>query len=230
MKETDFEIRKEQVYANVPQPFSVLYLSDFHFNSYSRKVAKWMIDRVNELQPDLILLGGDYVDTWRGMQELEFFLEGISMHKNIFAIGGNHDYFFGINKIKNAFEQKGVEWMEKDTKSIYLKGTQIQIDGNQVSKKLNTSDFTILCVHNTAVLNADLNPYNLAFAGHLHGSQFVFWENKKGLYPGRLFYKWNVLSRTVNNCICLISKGLGDTLPFRYNCKKDMIFVEVLSN
>jgi len=25
----------------------------------------------------------------------------------------------------------------------------------------------------------------------------------------------------------IISKGLGDTLPIRYNCRKDMIFVRV---
>lgn len=229
MRKIDFEVRKEQLLAKVKYPFSILYLSDFHFNGYSRDVAMWMIERVNELQADIILLGGDYVDTRKGLKELEFFLKGISGRENVFAIGGNHDYFFGISKIKKLFLNKGIEWIENDIVSIQLKGMQIQIDGNQLPKKSNTNDFTILCVHNPKALNRDLNSYNVAFAGHLHGSQFVFWENEKGLYPGRLFYKWNVLSRNVEECFCLISKGLGDTLPIRFNCKKDMIFVEVIS-
>lgn len=228
MRKTDFELRKELFLAEkVQNPFSILYLSDFHFNGNSREVAEWMIARVNELQPDIILLGGDYVDTRKGMKELEFFLTGISERENVFAIGGNHDYFFGIGTIKKTFFNAGVAWIENDFALVHLKGMRIRIDGNQPQKNSNINDFAILCVHNPKVLNDNLRPYNLAFAGHLHGSQFVFWENEKGLYPGKLFYKWNVLSKEKDECKCLISKGLGDTLPFRYNCKKDMILVEV---
>jgi len=230
MRETDFELRKEEIRGNVSHSFSILYLSDFHFNRYSRAVAKWMIERVNELNPDIVLLGGDYVDTPKGLKELEFFLDGILKTEYVFAIGGNHDYFFGIRKIKELFLNKNVRWIENDSAYIKLNGMLIQIDGNQLQKNLLAADFSILCVHNPKVLNNNLTPYSLAFAGHLHGSQFVFWENEKGLYPGRIFYKWNVLSRTIDNCICLISKGLGDTLPFRFNCKKDVIFVEIKPN
>lgn len=227
MRKNNFEVRKEQLLANVKYPFSILYLSDFHFNGYSREVARWMIEKVNRLQPDIILLGGDYVDTRKGMKELGFFLEGISGRENVFAIGGNHDYFFGISKIKELFLGKGIKWIDNDFICIQIKGMQIRIDGNELREKSNTSDFAILCVHNPKVLNRGLNPYDIAFAGHLHGCQFVFWENEKGLYPGRFFYTWNVLSRYIDECFCLISKGLGDTLPMRFNCKKDMVFVEI---
>lgn len=228
MRKTNFEVRKEQLIAEVKHPFSILYLSDFHFNGGSREVAMWMIERVNELDPDIILLGGDYVDTRKGLKELAFFLEGISGRKNVFAIAGNHDYFFGIDKIEKLFLNKGVVWIENDFLDIQLKEMQIRLNGSQLSENSNSSNFSILCVHNPKVLNGDLTSYDIAFGGHLHGSQFVFWKNEKGLYPGRFFYNWNVLSRRKEDCICLISKGLGDTLPVRYNCKKDVIFVEVV--
>jgi predicted MPP superfamily phosphohydrolase len=227
MRENDFEVRKESIFATVQQPFSILYLSDFHFNGWSGEVVKWMVDRVTELQPDIILLGGDYVDTRKGVQWLELFLEEILERKHVYAIAGNHDYFFGIKKIEKLFLDRDIVWIENEAISIQLKGMQINIAGNRIKENTNSSDFSILCVHNPKVLNGNLETYYLAFGGHLHGSQFVFWENEKGLYPGKLFYKWNVLSKEKDECKCLISKGLGDTLPFRYNCKKDMILVEV---
>jgi predicted MPP superfamily phosphohydrolase len=71
--------------------------------------------------------------------------------------------------------------------------------------------------------------YNLAFAGHLHGCQFVLWKSNQKLFPGNFFYQFNILESIKNNCHYFISKGLGDTLPIRYNCKRDLIFIEVLN-
>jgi len=225
MKEKDFEIRREEIIAEVKEPFSVLYLSDFHFNGWSQKVAEWMVRQVELLSPDLILLGGDYVDTKRGLSHLDFFVKRIAERGNIFAIAGNHDYFFGIDKIRELLQNYGVQWIEKESVEVVVRGNRIQIDGNFISE--TKSDSSILCVHDPAVFNGNLRGYDVGFAGHLHGSQFVFWENEKGLYPGRFFYKWNVLQREKDGCLCYVSKGLGDTLPLRYNCKKDVLFLEV---
>lgn len=228
MKETNFEVRSYQITAKVKQAFSVLYLSDFHFNAYSRSVACWMLKQIAQRQPDIILLGGDYVDTRKGLNLLDFFLKNIPNPTNCFAVAGNHDYFFGINKIRNRLTTHGINWIDGSQRILTLGEMKIQISGNLHQRETTiSSDFSILCAHNPRVLNGDLRDYQLAFAGHLHGSQVVLWQNKKGLFPGRLFYKWNFLGRKINDCTCYISKGLGDTLPIRFNCKKDVIFVEV---
>jgi predicted MPP superfamily phosphohydrolase len=93
----------------------------------------------------------------------------------------------------------------------------------------NGADLNILCLHQPITLKPRKHPYQLVFAGHLHGSQFVFWQTPQGLYPGRWFYTWNRLQDWRDHCLYIISKGLGDTLPIRYNCKKDMIFVRVVA-
>lgn len=228
MKATNFEIRKHQITAKVKQSFSVLYLSDFHFNAYSQAVAHWILEQVDKLKPDIILLGGDYVDTSKGLPVLEALLKGIASTSNCFAVAGNHDYFFGIEKIKSRLIKHGIKWIENDSTLIQLGATPIRINGNQIHSPISTGyDFSILCTHNPKVLNGDLSSYQLAFAGHLHGSQVVLWQNIRGLFPGKLFYKWNILGKRIKDCTCYISKGLGDTLPIRFNCKKDIIFVEV---
>jgi len=103
----------------------------------------------------------------------------------------------------------------------------IQLDGGRPAAPLPDTDFSILCLHKPMDVVKVAHRYKLIFAGHLHGGQVVLWSGEKGLYPGRLFYKWNRLSADFGNCQYLISRGLGDTLPIRYNCKKEAILVEI---
>ncbi len=72
-------------------------------------------------------------------------------------------------------------------------------------------------------------PYHLILAGHLHGCQFVFWQNKSGLYPGRCFYGWNILEAQIGLCRYIVSRGATDTLPLRYNCPRKLVLVEILN-
>ncbi len=222
-----FEVRKEHYTINHDMNFSVLYLSDFHFNKYSQPATIKIIDKINELNPNIILLGGDYVDTEAGLLWLNALMSDLSCRVNVFAIAGNHDYFFGINRIKEIMKINNVIWIEKDTYTAKIKNINIHIDGNQCETEKSKADFYILCLHKPIDIRDYTDKYHLVFGGHLHGGQFVFWKSTKGLYPGRLFYKWNILKAKYSDCQYFISKGLGDTLPIRYNCKKDMILVEV---
>lgn len=223
---TSFEVRKETYHWKAKSGFTILYISDFHFNRYSKNMASAIASKVQELNPDVVLLGGDYVDTSQGLVHFIEFMKAISHRKYIFAVAGNHDYFFGIEKVKEAVVNNNGIWIEKDSVVFLINESRIKIDGNKMQKKAEV-DFTILCLHKPEDLKSYNDHYNLAFAGHLHGSQFVFWSTSKGMFPGRFFYKWNRLKMCINSCMFFISKGLGDTLPIRFNCRKDMIFVSV---
>ena len=222
-----FEVRKEQYHFINGENFSILYLSDFHFNRFSEKITNKIIDTINELNPSIVLLGGDYVDSRKGLIHLESLLNALSKRDFVFAVAGNHDYYFGIKELEKIFDAYHIKWIEKKSFRFTLKNCSIKIDGNILETSDPKSDFSILCLHKPIAGKDFQNHYDLAFAGHLHGCQFVLWKSGEKLYPGKLFYKWNILKAKLNNCGYLISKGLGDTLPIRYNCKKDLIFVEV---
>lgn len=218
------EIRTEHCICVKKGAFSVLYLSDFHFNRWSSKITYSIIQKIDDLNPDILLLGGDYVDSRRGFLYFKFLMKALSERKNVFAIAGNHDYFWGLSEIRaTVTDNKGV-WIEKTSVQILIDGIKIQIEGNNPKKNQN-SDFKILCLHKP--IDIEKYNYDLVFAGHLHGGQIVLWQTKKGLYPARFFYKWNTLRVQLKSTLYLISKGLGDTLPIRYNCKRDIIHVRV---
>ena len=225
-----FEVRHEIYPANITGAFSILYLSDLHLNRFGKSIIEKIVSHINELDPDIILLGGDYVDFKRQLVHLDRLLKGLSHRKNVLAIAGNHDYRFGVDTIEKLMKANHIGWIENDSVTLSINNNTIRIDGSKPVAEKSQADFSILCLHEPVDINLFKNNYHLAFAGHLHGCQFVFWQNHKGLYPGRLFYKWNTLLKSQDDCRYYISKGMGDTLPVRLNCSKEMIFVQVTSN
>lgn len=221
-----FEVRKETCSADCNDSFSVLYLSDLHLNKFSEPIAARITAALSELNPDIILFGGDYVDSKGGLVYLHQLLRAIPEHSRVFAIAGNHDKHFGLQEIESAFRNNRVEWLEGSSANVRIGSTVVQIDG-QESREESSSDFSILLLHEPVNPETFKHKYNLALAGHLHGCQFVFWKNDKGLYPGKFFYQWNISRAQLNGCTFIVSKGLGDTLPIRYNCRRDMLYIEV---
>jgi uncharacterized protein len=203
---------------------SVLYLSDFHWNAFSAPMAQQLAALVQAEKPDILLLGGDYVDTARGLAHLDFFLKTAVATCSVWAIAGNHDYFFGIKTIRQSMLMHGVQWLEKSSAAFVLRGITVQLDTRHSLRHERLADVQILCLHEPFDLLPD-NPYDLALAGHLHGSQVVLWENERGLYPGRWFYRWNVRQAQVGDCLYVVSCGLGDTLPVRVNCGREGVWV-----
>lgn len=225
-----FEIRKEVYLANSQTGFDILYLSDLHFNGFTKGMISKIGLAIHELNPSIILFGGDYIDSKKGLVYLNELLSSISGRANMFAIAGNHDYFFGIKKVEKVFLENNVIWIEKKSIHLDLENIRIRIDGNIVYKEAGTEDFSILLLHKPKRLHQFKNYYNVAFAGHLHGCQFVFWKSGNNLYPGRFFYQNNFLKDRQANCDYFISKGAGDAIPVRYNCKRDILLVKVVNN
>ncbi len=225
-----FLVRRVQCVAAVPASFSVLYISDLHFTSHSGGMVEKMLACIEQLDPSVILLGGDYADTKKGFQQLDCLLRSLSSRENIFAIAGNHDHYFGIQAIQQLMVNNGVNWLEKKSTVITLNNSRIQLDGNVFSGEKSDADISVLFLHKPLKLEQQQHKYQLAFAGHLHGCQFVLWQHNGALYPGRFFYPLNILEQKMEHCHYLISRGMGDTLPIRFNCSKEMIFVTINSN
>ncbi|MDJ1506022.1 metallophosphoesterase [Xanthocytophaga agilis] len=223
----EYEVR----YESYPFPdqlgFSVLYLSDLHVNRYSSTLIDNLEVSIDRLNPSVVLLGGDYIDSKGGIKHFQKLLAFLSQRSHVFAIAGNHDYFFGINAIQKMVEDQGIIWLEGKSYEIEVNGLKVQVT-NEVSGNVSiNTPIRILCVHHPIDPDQIQDKYHLVFAGHLHGCQVVLWETEKGLYPGKWFYRRNFLKASRKNSLYLISKGLGDTLPIRYNCKKDILLVTI---
>ncbi|HYC78851.1 MAG TPA: hypothetical protein VEI02_14595, partial [Planctomycetota bacterium] len=67
----------------------------------------------------------------------------------------------------------------------------------------------------------------VAFAGHLHGGQCVFFRRGARLYPGAWFNRWTGLRFDVGATKLFVSLGLGDTLPLRWNCPREVVTLDL---
>ncbi|MDJ1497305.1 metallophosphoesterase [Cytophagaceae bacterium DM2B3-1] len=223
----EYEVRSESYPFPDQSGFSVLYLSDLHVNRYSSTLIDNLEVSINSLNPSVVLLGGDYFDSKGGIKHFQRLLAFLSQRSHVFAIAGNHDYFFGIKSIQKMVEDQGITWLEGTSYEIEVNGLKVQVT-NEVSGNVSiNTPIRILCVHQPIDPEQIQGKYHIVLAGHLHGCQVVLWETEKGLYPGRWFYRRNFLKANLENCLYLISKGLGDTLPIRYNCKKDILLVTI---
>jgi len=207
------------------QLLDILYLADFHFTAGSTKRAKALADQVISLQPQVVLLGGDYADTPRGLKAFVEFIRAIAARMLVVAVAGNHDWLYR-RRLPELVQKAGGTWLATgQTQQVVLAGGyQLHIaapDALSVSPAHKV--LRVLCAHqppNFAQLYAN---YDVLFAGHLHGGQLVLWQRNNELYPGRWFYRYNGLRYRLGDSQLLVSRGLADTVPIRYNCPRELI-------
>ncbi|HEV2480989.1 MAG TPA: metallophosphoesterase [Puia sp.] len=209
----------------------ILYLSDIHYHRLSRRRVQQHLELIRTVDPHLLLLGGDYIDTPFGLPCFQRLVESIHGIPAL-AIAGNHDRPY-LRRLRTIVETAGLTWLHNNSTTLQLGDGSIRIDGTRPATDApagapdhpSKPDISILCLHHPIDVRPFAHRYNLVFAGHLHGGQIVLWQTSKGLYPVRWRYRWNQLRLDYANCHYLISKGLGDTFPIRYNCRRDVILV-----
>jgi len=223
-------VRKESLRIfNQPQPIRLLYASDLHFKgTNSHLIAEQVIRAAQDCAPDLILLGGDLVDGRSGLPLVTETVAKLSRLAPTWAVAGNHDAMVGLPAVQSAVESGGGFWLEKKSASFGEAGRRtIVFDGN-FTRNLPATQPTILCAHDPEIFpEAVRRGYSLILAGHLHGGQFVFAERNERLLPAAWYYRWNGLRFSENGSTMLVSRGVSDTLPIRWNCPREVLLCEV---
>ena len=116
---------------NLPESlsgFKIVFLSDFHFNQtdhYMRRVRAELLDdivaKTAALGPDLVLLGGDYVD-WES-SDIDAFAQqwGRRLAQipryGAYGVLGNHDQFLSDSKrrVASGLREAGVHILDNET-------------------------------------------------------------------------------------------------------------------
>lgn len=222
-----FEVREVACPASPGESFRVLYLADLHLTRWGGPLVNQLLAVIPQLDPQLVLLGGDYVDSRRGLPHFARLLQLLASYPHVYVVAGNHDRWFGLAELRGLVEAHHLVWLAGDTRLIELAGRRVQVSSRTDCPRAAGVDFSIVCLHEPRSLPPGPAAHDLVLAGHLHGGQVVLWQETKGLYPGRLFYRWNILQARLGRCLYVVSKGLGDTLPVRYNCPRDVVLVTV---
>jgi predicted MPP superfamily phosphohydrolase len=90
--------------------FTIVQMADIHLQPYTQpNLVRRAVAIANQLQPDLIVLTGDFV--WR-LHEAAFkiapLLANLNARYGVYSVMGNHDYWLDIHALQVAFDASGM--------------------------------------------------------------------------------------------------------------------------
>lgn len=210
---------------------SIIHISDIHL-WHSTDVLKCIKVKIISNNPDLIILTGDYFDLPKGAYNFREFLCDISQTYTVVFIKGNHDTIYGTKisnlllDIPNCFSVENSIYKYQSKQGYIYNITSWR---NKENLPTNQAEKNIVLIHNPEkIIIKELWNIQLILAGHLHGGQFIFFKTKNNSnFPGCLLYKHCADRKQILDTTLIVSKGLGDTLPFRINCPKEIVRITI---
>lgn len=173
--------------ANGPagRSLKIVAVSDIHLGYGTDKtMLKGYVERINALQPDLILIGGDLIDNSVVPLRAERMEEELSQLKaplGIYMVPGNHEYISGIEESIDFIRQTPITLL-RDTAVTLPNGIQlVGRDDRHNSRRQSLEELTANLAPSRPVILLDHQPYHLKqtedagvdlqFSGHTHHGQ-----------------------------------------------------------
>ena len=201
---------------------SLLYASDIHLRPKNQhQICSEMFEVAEREKPGLILLGGDLVDHRSSLSCLTSVVSRLKKTAMVAAVSGNHDRIVGYGRVREAVLAGGGAWLLDG--GIQWGGLEVIGRVEQYSGRGSA----VLCSHYPTDFSPALKAgIDLVLAGHLHGWQIVLWERGEYLYPGAWLSRWNGLRFHREGSTLLVSRGLTDLFPLRWNCPREVVLVK----
>jgi predicted MPP superfamily phosphohydrolase len=245
-------IRRDIHLDGLPAAFEgmrIAHLSDIHMDEFTEPFfLRHVIDLVNQMQPDLVLLTGDYVSS--GISSTHFAIGSAWQCANIltelkctqrYGVLGNHDLFVDRKEVTAAFTAYGIVMLdnaylpiEREGGRIWLAGLDDPVEGNPnpdlaipVSIR-NVPNEPILLMCHAPDYADDLlahpagNAVDLMLSGHTHGGQVRLPLLGALQLPelGKKYLEgWFQLGRMQ----LYVNRGIGTVgIPFRLDCPPEI--------
>jgi predicted MPP superfamily phosphohydrolase len=193
---------------------------------------------VNAENPDIILLGGDYVH--RGDRYIiPCFneLKNLRAPLGIYGVLGNHDNRENAELTKKMMEESGIFQIDNKAFWIVKEGAKIKIGGvgdyiedtQDLDPTLNgvgKGDFVILLSHNPDYAKTlDTDKIDLILSGHTHGGQITL----AGLWApimNSTEQKFRTGLIQLKNANMIVSNGVGTiTPPVRFFARPQIVTI-----
>lgn len=177
----------------------VVHLSDIHCSPMTEPgYIDRGIERINTLEPDLVVITGDLVTEYPDYGDLLCASLGrLRARRGVYAILGNHDWWLGGPRISRGLERHGVDHLYNSSRtlgSLKLVGIDDHWTGHadldRAMAGVSTQDPTLLLMHSPdLVVPASEAKIDVALAGHTHGGQVrIPWYGAL-IVPSRLGYE-----------------------------------------
>ena len=165
----------------------VAFLSDLHVCQDGKAEVLKVVNKVNAQNPDLILLGGDYLNVKiyknKSMdpKSIALLLTGLKAKYGVYMVMGNHDsYLRGYKIIRDTLKNTNIKILNNENVKIQIGEKIISLVGiddfsenrHNIDRALNNVKTpVILFTHSPDIFPLIPNYVNIVFAGHTHGGQ-----------------------------------------------------------
>lgn len=193
-------VRVDIPIANLPEAlegFTIVQLSDIHVGpTIKRDYVQAIVDRVNQLDADLIAITGDVVDgTVEQLRADTAPLGTLRSRHGTYVVTGNHEYYSGASEWIREFERIGLRGLHNRHVVISHRGACFVLAGVTdfsagAFDPAQTSDPKaalagsppgmprILLAHQPrSAAEAEAAGFDLQLSGHTHGGQFWPWNH-----------------------------------------------------
>jgi len=217
----------------------VLLISDFHAGPFlSPEALERTFERLLSLEPDLILLAGDFATV--RLKEVESTIAAyrrlVAPH-GVYGVLGNHDHYTGEpESLCRMLETAGIQLLqnrsvmiERGDGRLFLAGVDDLLCGDprldEALKGRSDGTPSLLLSHNPDVFPEAVNRgVSLVLAGHTHGGQWrlpglpvLVRMSRYSLDEGRY---------QAGRSQLVVSRGLGATgFPFRIGCPPEAVLL-----
>jgi len=231
---------------DVPPAFdgkTIAFVSDIHHGPYlSQERVEGLVEKVNRLEPDLILFGGDYVhrDPKYILPCFEA-LQGIHAPLGVFGVLGNHDHWEDAGLTRKCMMESGIEPIDNRGAWVLASGDRIRIGGVgdlwEDSQDLEAAvgdasedDFVVLLSHNPDyVEEIDSKRVDLVLSGHTHGGQVSLFDLWAPLVPSRYGQKYRTGMVETDSTRVIVCNGVGTIAPpVRFWARPDILLITLV--
>ena len=165
-------------------------VSDIHAGSpfIDDNKLRLLVERTNATRPDLIVLLGDYMvrDSWHSSQmkpeQIAQALKSLHAPLGVYAVLGNHDWWFDVSHVRAALEANGIKVIDNDVVRLEKNGLAFYVVGiadawsltddiTGTAIRVPTGEPAIALTHNPDILPRLPPAFLLTLAGHTHGGQ-----------------------------------------------------------
>lgn len=234
----DFQIHRSEIFLhNLPKSIDglkIVQLSDLHAGSFnSNKPMERVAFLVNSLDPDLIVITGDFVNFEPEELPLIFnSLRSLKANYGVYGCLGNHDHYMNLQKqtqLIDILQSAGIQLLINSNVKININNDTLQLAGidnsserikfgdvNKALSGLNEDEPIILLSHDP--INWDIEVRNkkkvdLMLSGHTHGGQIGIEIFGETITPTRIVYKQYAGLYQDRDQYLYVNRGIGTVGP-----------------
>jgi predicted MPP superfamily phosphohydrolase len=225
----------------------IAVLSDLHIGSafIDNDKVRLIVERTNQLQPDLIVILGDYITSdgrTSHRVEPEVFgplLKDLHAPFGVYSVLGNHDWWYNGYKVRRDLEANGIKILENEVVRLDVRGTPLWLAGladlwtrvqrvEQTIAQVPDGETVIALTHNPDIFPQLPQRVPLMLAGHTHGGQVRLPFIGSVVEASRFGERYEVGHVFENGHHLFVTTGIGTSIvPVRFGVPPEIVLLEV---